>query len=466
MKQIYLAKLDTPAKVAENLQYLRSRSRLFAPYIPLGWQIPPLRDKSFTMLLTGSAGGGKSRVAAEKVHAFLLKYPSTGLVLRKAHAHTGKSVVPFLRWSVIGQDPRVEYNKSDSLFTYNNGSELYVGGMKDEDQREAVRSIGKKGGLSIVWMEEATQFVEDDYQELIARMRETGVTWRQIIMTTNPDRPDHWINKRLILGGEASVHYSHAEDNPYNPPVYIEYLHKLSGVLRLRLLEGKWVVAEGAVYGDWDPEKHMCDPFPIPKDWRRFRVIDFGYENPFVCQWWAMDPEGALYRYRELYVTHQIVEDLAKQIKLLSGNEKYESTISDHDAEDRATLERHGISTVAAIKDISPGIQNVAARLVRDSHTNKPRLMLFRGALVEEDQRLKDKKLPLCTEEEFPAYAWPKSDDGKPVKEVPVKINDHGMDCTRYIVHYLDAGAGGFIALAQQELRALAERKAKENTNG
>ena len=38
-------------------------------------------------------------------------------------------------------------------------------------------------------------------------------------------------------------------------------------------------------------------------------MVDFGYTNPFTCQWWAMDHDGRLYLYREIF--HQeIIEVL------------------------------------------------------------------------------------------------------------------------------------------------------------
>jgi predicted transcriptional regulator len=41
--------------------------------------------------------------------------------------------------------------------------------------------------------------------------------------------------------------------------------------------------------------------------------VDFGYTNPFVMQWWAEDPDGRLYLYREIYRTRRLVEDHAKR---------------------------------------------------------------------------------------------------------------------------------------------------------
>ena len=66
-------------------------------------QLAPWRDKYPVLLLTGGAGGGKSRLAGEKLHAFLLKYPrATGIMLRKAREYCMKSIVPMMQTSVIG----------------------------------------------------------------------------------------------------------------------------------------------------------------------------------------------------------------------------------------------------------------------------------------------------------------------------------------------------------------------------
>ena len=291
------------------------KNKVIAPYQPLPWQIEPWKDKSLILLLTGSAGGGKSRLAGEKIHAGMLKYPgATGLMLRKAREYTGKSIVPFMERTVIGRDPRVALIKSESLFRYNNGSMLFWGGMRDDDQREALRSIGQDGSLDFVWIEEANAFSRQDIDELLARMRGKAAGWVQIILTTNPDIPTHWIYQDLIGKGGAAVYYSGAKDNPYNPPMYLEILQKLTGVLFKRLVLGQWIQAEGAVYDEYDPAVHLLDWFKIPDDWRRFRAIDFGYTNPFVCHWYALDPDDRMYLYREIYMSRDWLRILQSRL--------------------------------------------------------------------------------------------------------------------------------------------------------
>ncbi|NIV30647.1 MAG: PBSX family phage terminase large subunit [Anaerolineae bacterium] len=413
-------------------------SEHLAPFQPLPWQIEPWRDKAPVLLLTGSAGGGKSRLAGEKIHGYCLKYPdATGVMLRKTRESMTNSTVLFMARGVIDKDKAVNYFSSKSRFEYDNGSILAYGGMKNEEQREQIRSIGQDGSVDIAWMEEANKFTEDDFNELLARMRGTAAPWRQVILTTNPDAPTHWIKKRLIDGGEASVHYSGALDNPHNPEGYIEQLDKLTGVLKERLVHGRWVQAEGAVYDGFDESIHLIDPFPIPEDWRVIRAVDFGYTNPFVCQWWAIDHDGRMYLYREIYMTRRTVRVHAGQIHD-NTDRTIEATVTDHDAEDRATLEENRIYTDMADKRVMPGIQAVQERL-KVQGDGKPRLFVMRGALVERDWRLEDEKRPISTLEEFSAYVW----NDKVTKDEPTKVDDHGMDAMRYAVMYLDGQWAG-----------------------
>jgi phage terminase large subunit len=237
----------------------------------------------------------------------------------------------------------------------------------------------------------------------------------------------------------------------------LSILGDLSGVRRKRLLDGQWVTPEGAIYGDYFDSAVNCLSVAVHSDWARFRVVDFGYTNPFVCKWYALDHDGRLYCYRELYQTQLLVEDAAQLIKHYSGeydtecldwldaqgiSERYPlehivCTIADHDAEDRATLERHGVSTIPAIKYVKLGIEALQKRFVA-AGDGKPRFYYVDRALVAIDDRLVKAHKPTCTLEEIDGYVWELARDGKPLKEQPIKVNDHGLDCDRYAVCFVD----------------------------
>jgi phage terminase large subunit len=294
---------------------------------------------------------------------------------------------------------------------------------------------------------EATELTENDWELLLTRLRNGKTPYHQAVADVNPGPPSHWINQRARNGKMRRLLSRH-EDNPrlYDVIIgkwtefgrkYLATLDRLSGARLLRLRFGKWAAQQGMVYDGFDTNVHLVKTFRIPSQWRRIRVIDFGYTNPFVCQWWAIDPDGRMYLYREIYHSRRLVEDHAPKIVSLSADEEIEKTIADHDAEDRATLDRHGISTVPAWKAITPGIEAVQARL-KIAGDGKPRLMILRDATVERDDFLAEAKRPLSTEQEIESYAYPKGVDGKPIKEEPLKIDDHGMDAMRYAVAYVD----------------------------
>jgi PBSX family phage terminase large subunit len=228
----------------------KQQYRPIASFEPLSWQFAPWASKKPVILLTGSAGGGKSTLAANKLHGFMLKYPeSQGLITRKVRVSLTNSTILFMEKMVIGDDPRVVHLPSKDRFEYSNGSVLSYAGLEDEKQRDRLKSIGLKGGVDICWMEEATEFERADFDAVQARIRGTAASWRQTILTTNPEGPLHWIHTDLMSGvdPDVSIFYSRAADNTYNPADYQKTLARMKGVEGLRLRDGKWVQASGLV---------------------------------------------------------------------------------------------------------------------------------------------------------------------------------------------------------------------------
>lgn len=93
------------------------------------------------------------------------------------------------------------------------------------------------------------------------------------------------------------------KDNPYlyKTGSYEAGLMSLPEVQRRQLLEGDWDVAEGAAFTEFNRHVHTCAPFDIPSHWMRFRAADWGYTQPGCVLWFACDPNGNLYVYREFY---------------------------------------------------------------------------------------------------------------------------------------------------------------------
>jgi len=399
-----------------------------APYRPLNWQLTPLRDKSLVILLTGAAGGGKSRVAAEKLHAFCKKYPSAmALMLRKTRQSMTNSTALFVERTIVGNDPAVHHFPSKHRFEYSNGSILAYGGMADDEQREQIRSIGQGGSLDIVWMEEATRFTEEDFNEILGRMRGNAGGWRQIILTTNPDAPTHWIKVRLMDKQQATVYYSSAIDNPHNPAEYIDILKQMTGIQGFRLRDGKWVLAEGVIYDNWDMA-NVSDEAEYNPNWDIVAGIDDGYVqgggpgtpsyHPRVVLLAQITPLGGVNVFYEYCKTGQLSEQTIAEIFALPYPRPYVCYVDSSAAELKARLWEHGIQTVGSTHLVHEGIKNLR-RMVCDG--NEVRLI---------------KVHPRCASliREMASYRY---DDASAVANIgepkPLKVDDHSVDALRYI---------------------------------
>ena len=422
----------------------KPRAKSTTPTDPPAFRGAALEAQAITApewMLAGPSETGKTWAALWRLDSLLRATPGAKAALvRKVEADIGPTVL--LTWKAVlarsGSGAAPFGGAKPSWYDYPNGARLYLGGM---DRPGKVLS----GERDFVYVNQAEELTLADWETLATRTTGRGaVTPTPMLFgDCNPGPPTHW-----ILGRERLAKlYSRHEDNPTlfdeagalteQGKRTMAALDSLTGTRKERLRYGHWAAAEGVVYEAWDRGVHLIDRFPIPPEWRRIRVVDFGYTNPFVCQWWAMDGDGRMYLYREIYQSRVLVEDHAERIKALTGDEAIEATPCDHDAEDRATLERHGIPTIPAYKAVSTGIEAVQARLV-NAGDGRPRLFIFRDALVGRDEALAEAHKPFCTADEIETYAWPKAADGKPVKEEPVKVNDHGADAMRYAVAYVD----------------------------
>jgi phage terminase large subunit len=419
------------------------------------------RSTAHEVLIAGPAETGKTFAGLLKHDALLLAIPGAQAVLiRKVRDSAYSTVLQTYERKILhpAHPARPYGGQRPSWYDYPNGGRLWLAGF--DDPGKALSSE-----RDFIYVNQAEELTADDWEVLSTRCtgRAGATPHPQLFGDCNPGPAHHWILQRPTLTVLESRH----EDNPAlwdadrkdwteQGRRTMAVLDALSGVRRERLRFGRWVSAEGVVYEGFDARVHVVAPFPIPDGWTRLRSIDFGYTNPFVCQWWALDHDGRMYLYRELYMSGRTVRQHAEQVKqierwylpdgktLSPTREQVGYAAADHDAEDRATLDECGIPTAPADKAISPGVQAVESRLAVAAD-GKPRLFLFANALVERDEVLAEAHLPVCTRQEFDTYVWPKGADGKPVKESPVDLNNHGMDALRYAVRWADqflAGGG------------------------
>jgi len=274
--------------------------------------------------------------------------------------------------------------------------------------------------LSWAYLDEAALMSERVWQVVLGRLR---VGEPKAWVTTTPAGYNwvyrYWVAERR---GNYALFRCSTVDNRYLPAGYLDDLRdNYTGEFARQEIDGEFVAFEGLVYSEMKSELHVVPPVAELKGYRLVRSVDYGYTNPFVCLWGAIDGDGRLTVYDEHYRRKTLIRDHAAAIAARHGS--FEWTVADHDAQDNAEMQACGVWTLNARKEVIAGIQAVKARL-NVAGDGRPRLFICSNCV----NLLK----------EFGMYRWADKSEGRNEKEEPLKENDHAMDALRYMVMQID----------------------------
>lgn len=185
--------------------------------------IPLLFDQHRYLVLKGGGSSGKSVLACRKVLERATSEPGHRiLVCRKV----GKSVKQSCYKQMLKMlsdyypDSGWKTNQSDMTIRFKNGSEIICSGLDDVEKLKSIFDI------TMIWIEEASEVTEADFNQLDLRLRTRFPFYLQIILSFNPISINHWLKKRFFdrHDPEALVHESTYKDNRFNVPSTIKVL--------------------------------------------------------------------------------------------------------------------------------------------------------------------------------------------------------------------------------------------------
>ena len=182
--------------------------------------LPLLFDKHRFLVLKGGGGSGKSIFAGRKILERVTNEPGHRyLVVRK--------VAKTLRESCFEQLKKQAYEYyadqiafipkgkgSDMYIRFKNGSEILFAGLDDVEKLKSIFDI------TGIWIEEASELEEGDFNQLDIRLRTEFPFYLQMILTFNPISITHWLKKRFFdtKDPRATVHESTYKDNRFLTP--------------------------------------------------------------------------------------------------------------------------------------------------------------------------------------------------------------------------------------------------------
>ncbi|MDX3063425.1 PBSX family phage terminase large subunit [Streptomyces sp. ND04-05B] len=287
------------------------------------------------------------------------------------------------------------------------------------------RAEGRLRGLTaqLAYVDEGTLLPEGFFVQLLARLSVPGA---RLYLTTNPDSPRHWLKTgyldRAAELNLASWHFRLSD----NPSLSAEYVASLAaeyvGLWRRRMIDGAWVVAEGAIFDMWDEGRHVVTQLP---DMRRYWCgVDYGTTNPFSA---ILLGEGVDNR---LYVAAEWRHDSRATHRTM--------TDAQYSAAVRAWLD--GLDITPEWTFIDPSAASFSTQMWQDGHPGLARAsnevadgIRSVSSLLAADRLLVHESCEgLLTE--LPGYSW----DSKATErgeDAPLKVDDHSADALRYAVH-------------------------------
>lgn len=188
--------------------------------------LPLFFDEHRFLVLKGGGGSGKSIFAGRKILERATSEPGHRvLVIRKVAKTLRRSCFDQLKEQAYTYYPEhiafiPKGENSDMYIKLKNGSVIFFVGLDDPEKLKSIFDI------TMIWLEEASELEEKDFNQLDIRLRTNFPFYLQMIITFNPISITHWLKKRFFdrKDKRATVHESTYKDNRFLSAEAIETL--------------------------------------------------------------------------------------------------------------------------------------------------------------------------------------------------------------------------------------------------
>lgn len=247
-----------------------------------------LHDTNRYEILYGGSGSGKSVFASQKVILRTIgEEKHRFLCIRKVSNTLRSSVYQILIDCIadLGLRNEFEINKTEMRFTHTpTGNEILLAGLDDVERLKSI------AGITSIWIEEATEISEADFDQVDLRLRGETANYKQIIISFNPINENHWLKKRFFDTPPANctVLKTTFKDNLFIDDEYRIVLEQKASVspnlYRVYYL-GEWGKedVQRAYCQNFNRDKHISEQAVFNPNPPVIFSLDFNVE-PFVCE--------------------------------------------------------------------------------------------------------------------------------------------------------------------------------------
>lgn len=367
----------------------------------------------------GGAGSGKSVFVAQKLVKKALTDRRKILVLRKVDKTTKNSTFQLLLdtltdWKIID---KCKINRTDFTITLPNGSVFLCCGLQDP---ERIKSIT---GLTDAWLEEATEFNQEDFNQIDLRIRHPEAKGQQIILSFNPVSKVNWCYKLFFkeaadaamtdFRAQCKILHTNYLDNKFLPQSYIDSLLLLKATnldyYKIYAL-GEFGSLSKLVFNNWKVEEFDCTQV--------YGDLCVGLDFGFIA-----DPTA---------LVASIVDDENKKIYVFNAKSR-KGLLNNEIAE---MIKAEGFAKSSIIADSAE--QKSIEEIKREGISRIKPATKGQGSILQGIQKLQQYQIIVHPSgaaaliEELKNYCWEKDKKTNEYINKPIDKYNHCIDALRY----------------------------------
>jgi phage terminase large subunit len=363
----------------------------------------------------GGTSAGKTTAILQTITTLLLENPGhEAEVLGQDRPNLKKGPLKeALR--IINSTPRFQvalanYNKSDLLLTFRNGSTMSFNSYDDAQDAKQWRP-------DYLFCNEANGVPWDIFNQRYIRTKRR--TW----IDYNPDAP-FWVHETILRDKQTYAAELLISDHRHNPFLPEELRRKIEALKDTDIelwkvyARGKTGSLQGLVYPTWstyDPGDQETDKHGVPRGARFVAYgLDFGYTNDptALVGIWVHGQELLVKEY--IYQTGMNAQDISDAMKDISIDTRDEIWADGSDPRLIADIKRIGRWNIKEAEKGGDSVNNGISNL------KQYRIRVLPGSTN--------------VQKELRAYKWLTDKAGNPLNK-PVDFMNHAMDAMRYAGH-------------------------------
>jgi phage terminase large subunit len=369
-----------------------------------------LGNRSRYEIFYGGAGSGKSMFIAQRLLMRTLGEPGhKTLVVRKVaktnrHSTFALIVGIISSWKVMAL---FKVNKSDmEILCEGNGNQVIFTGLDDVEKLKSI------AGITDIWVEEASEITQEDFQQLDLRLRGKTQWPLQITMTFNPVSALSWLKSFFFDAPKENcvIHKSTYKDNRFLDDEYkkvIEDLKNQDHTYYQIYGLGEWGVLGNLVF-----HNYVFEDIPYKEqDFDAvYQGLDFGFNHPSALVRVGFKDEE-IYVFDELYEKGLTNAELIQEVGRVIDKRKQVTADSAEPARIKE-FRQAGYNVVPSIKgagSVKDGIDWLKRHKIHIS-----------------------KKCPNLLAE-MQQYSYKKDKDGNVLDE-PIEFKDDAIAALRYAI--------------------------------